>query len=139
MHALEVFYLGNENIQPSMTTATQTVARGTTTTDLTVSPGTLAFGQTLTANASLASPVPADRVAPSGTITITGAGTNCTIALPATSCELVPTVTGLQGFSANYAGDANFVTSLDTAQATVNAATTAIDLSAPAAAYSAKR
>ena len=52
---------------------------------------------------------------PTGTITVSDGTSNCTITLPATSCNLVPTSAGAKSLTATYAGDANFAGSASAA------------------------
>jgi len=59
--------------------------------------------------------------APTGTISITGADTPCTITLPATSCNVVFSTAGTKTISAVYSGDSLHASSNATATHTVSA------------------
>ena len=45
---------------------------------------------------------------PTGTLVVSDGAANCTITLPATSCNLTPTTIGTKTLIATYSGDANF-------------------------------
>src|SRR5260221_3538842 len=51
---------------------------------------------------------------PTGTVAITGADTNCTITLPATSCTVIFNSGGSKLLSASYGGDTAYLPSSDT-------------------------
>ena len=116
VHQIEVSYIGNGNIMPSTIATTQTVTPGATTTDVLLSRGAIVLGQSVTVTAALATAVPALIATPSGTLAVgDGAGANCLITLPATSCELTPGSIGMRTVTASYAGDGNFAPTSDTA------------------------
>lgn len=93
------------NLQPTITTIT------THTPDPSIPNQSVAVTVTVTGGST----------APTGTISITGANTNCTITLPATSCNVIFSAAGTKTLSAVYNGDSTHATSNTTATHTVNA------------------
>jgi hypothetical protein len=95
--------LGNKtlDVNPAATT--------TTITGHDPSPSTLSSPVTVTVAVSAVAP---GAGAPTGTVLVSdGAGDTCTITLPATTCDLVPTTIGNKTLTAAYSGDANFAPS----------------------------
>jgi hypothetical protein len=112
-------YIGNANSNPSTSAAAaHTVVLQTTTTTITAhTPDPSTMGQSVTVTAT----VTGGSTAPTGTISITGAETPCTITLPATSCNVVFSSYGTKTLSAVYNGDATHASSNTTATHTVSA------------------
>ncbi len=88
--------------------AQQVLAANTALNGLSIAPSPSIAGQTVTASAILGVEAPGAG-SPTGSITVSAsASENCTIALPATSCQLTLTQVGVRSISFNYLGNANF-------------------------------
>jgi hypothetical protein len=100
----------NASFTGSCDTETHTVAKASTTiATITPSPETPGSGQMLSVGVVLNVVAPGAGT-PTGTITVsTNAGENCTITLPASSCQLQLGGPGNRVVTASYAGDANFL------------------------------
>jgi MBG domain (YGX type)/Bacterial Ig-like domain (group 3) len=119
------------NYTAQSTNADVTVGMGTTSVAITLPPSA-AVGHPMSVGAAVTASGP---TMPTGTIMISdGAGDQCTISLPATSCSLIPSRSGSQIVTATYSGDSNFVAS--TNAATVNVAVIAAVAPSPAPASS---
>jgi hypothetical protein len=126
-HTITAVYAGDTNFSTSTSPSfAQTVNKANTTTTISAdTPDPSVYGQsyTVTANVSV---TPPGSSTPTGTITVTDGTSNCTITLPATSCNLPSTLPGTKTLTATYNGDANFNASPASAGAphTVNKADT---------------
>ncbi|GAB4200019.1 MAG: hypothetical protein Tsb002_35960 [Wenzhouxiangellaceae bacterium] len=101
---LTAAYSGDVNNLASSDTQAHQVVRAVTTTAIdSIVPSPSRVGDSYTVSASVSSPITV-----SGDIVVDdGAGANCTITLPATSCALTSTVVGPKTITAAYAGDVN--------------------------------
>ena len=98
----------NYNASPASTGAGHQVNKaGTTTTITDDTPDPSVFGQNYAVTASVAANAPGSGT-PTGTITVTDGTNNCTITLPATSCNLPGTSVGAKTLTATYNGDASY-------------------------------
>jgi hypothetical protein len=107
---------------------------GATTTTITAdTPDPSTPGQAVAVNVNVT--VAGGATAPTGTVAITGADTNCTITLASGSgtCNAIFTTAGAKTLTATYSGDATHAASTGTASHTVNqgASTTTITSDAP--------
>jgi len=122
-------YTGDANHNPGSSSVSHIVTKASTTTTITAdSPDPSA------ANAQVAVTVSVTSAwgTPTGTISITGADTNCTITLPAGSCNVTFTSIGSKTLTATYNGDAEHNTSNDTAShAVINANDTTSTICTP--------
>lgn len=95
-------YSGDADQDPSSTSVGHSVSLWPTVTTITAdNPDPSSTGQTVTVSVS----VTGGATAPTGTVAITGADTNCTITLPAASCNVVFNSTGTKTLIATYSGD----------------------------------
>jgi Flp pilus assembly protein TadG len=95
-------YSGDADQNPSSTSVGHSVSLWPTVTVITAdNPDPSSTGQTVTVSVS----VTGGATAPTGTVAITGADTNCTITLPAASCDVVFNSTGTKTLIATYSGD----------------------------------
>ncbi|MFT3743531.1 MAG: Ig-like domain repeat protein [Pyrinomonadaceae bacterium] len=101
-------YGGDSSFNGSTNTAGHAVNKADTTTTITAdTPDPSVIGQNYAVTASVIAAAPGSGT-PTGTITVTDGTNNCTITLPATSCNLPSTSTGAKTLSATYNSDANF-------------------------------
>jgi hypothetical protein len=101
-------YNGDANFNTSSNTAGHLVNKANTTTTINAdTPDPSVFGQNYAVTASVAANSPGGGT-PTGTITVTDGTNNCTITLPATSCDLPSTSVGPKTLTATYNGDANY-------------------------------
>jgi uncharacterized repeat protein (TIGR01451 family) len=131
-HSLSVVYSGDGTYKAGTGTLTQTVNKAATTVSIgSDNPDASVIGQQVSVGATVAVTAPGGGT-PTGTITVSGTGTsgNCTITLPATSCNLTFTSTGAQTISATYNGDASYSSSSTGSPTdhTVNKADTAVSI-----------
>jgi len=118
-HSITASYAGNGNFSASASAAlAQTVNKvSTSTTISSISPNPVVVGQPVTVSFNVAVVAPGIGV-PTGTVTVSdGAGATCTAALPATTCSLTSSTTGLHTLTATYSGDGNFAGSSGTSSA----------------------
>ncbi|HQR10700.1 MAG TPA: Ig-like domain repeat protein [Casimicrobiaceae bacterium] len=111
-HAIKATYSGNVNYNGSSATITQVVTNAATTTAITShspSPSLLGGAVLVTASVTV---TPPGTGTPTGTVTISDGTANCTITLPATSCNLTPLSTGGKTLTASYGGSASFAASV---------------------------
>ena len=134
---LKATYSGDTNYATSLDTESHTVNQGTsTTTIVTELPDPSTPGQPVAVSVT----VIGAGVTPTGTVTISGADTNCTITLVSGSgsCNVVFNTTGIKSITATYNGDMNYVGSSATAAHTVipgpSTTTITADLPDPSAA-----
>jgi hypothetical protein len=109
-HSITAIYGGGGNFLGSVsTTLVEIVSRANTTTTITsISPNPVIVGQPVKVSFSVTVNPPGGGT-PSGTATVTdGAGANCAVTLPATSCSLTSATVGTKTLTATYSGDANF-------------------------------
>ncbi len=98
----------NFNASPVSTSISHTVNKASTTAQITAdTPDPSVFGQNYAVSASVAVNSPGAGT-PGGTITVSDGTNNCTITLPATSCNLPGNAVGLRTLTAVYNGDLNF-------------------------------
>ncbi|HQU82791.1 MAG TPA: Ig-like domain-containing protein, partial [Pyrinomonadaceae bacterium] len=106
---LTATYNGDSNYNPSPVSASiqHNVLKADTSVSVSSLVPTTVFGQNyaVTANVSVDSP---GSGTPTGTITVTDGTNNCTINLPATSCNLPSNYIGSRNISATYNGDLNY-------------------------------
>ncbi len=124
---LKASYSGDSNYAPSSGTASQMVVKGSTTTFITSdNPDPSIPTQPVLVKVS----VFGGGVAPTGTVTISGADINCTLTLSgaAGSCSVVFNTIGPKTLTATYSGDSNYLgsTSVPEAHIVANASTTTI-------------
>ncbi len=101
-------YNGDANFNTSSNTAGHQVNKASTTVAITADtpdPSVIGQNYAVTASVSVSSP---GAGTPTGTITVSDGTNNCTITLPATSCNLPSTSVGAKTLTATYNGDANF-------------------------------
>jgi hypothetical protein len=121
-------YIGDGNYAPSSGTTSHVVNKGSTTTTITAdTPDPSAPTQAFTVSVN----VIGAGATPTGTVDITGADINCTITLSGGngSCGTVVfnTIGAVKVLTANYNGDGNYLSSMDTENhAVFNASTTII-------------
>jgi len=111
--AITATYSGDGYYESSSDTASHTVSKGSTTTTITAdTPDPSAPGQTVAVSVS----VSGAGTAPTGTVAITGANSNCTITLSGGigSCNVVFNTAGTETLTATYNGDTNYLGSLGT-------------------------
>jgi len=121
--AITATYSGDAYYESSSDTASHTVTKGITTTTITAdTPDPSAPGQTVAVSVT----VWGAGTAPTGTVAITGAHTNCSITLSGGigSCNVVFNTAGTETLTATYNGDANYLGSLGTASHSVKYGTT---------------
>ncbi|SFN27482.1 Ig-like domain-containing protein [Dokdonella immobilis] len=124
-------YAGDINNTPSSATAAYSIGQAPSVTTITgiVPAGSSVVGQPYTVSVSVSG-----FGTPVGTVMVDdGAGANCTIALPASSCALTSTVAGARTLTASYSGDTDNLPSSGTAAYTIDRApsTTSITSVAP--------
>jgi Flp pilus assembly protein TadG len=108
-------YSGDADQDPSSTSVGHSVSLWPTLTTITAdNPDPSSTGQAVTVSVS----VTGGATAPTGTVAITGADTNCTITLPATSCDVVFNSTGTKTLIATYSGDSQHTPSDNSANPT---------------------
>jgi fibronectin-binding autotransporter adhesin len=111
-------------------TGTITVNQGTTTTTITSdSPDPSGVGQVVAVNFTVVPNLPSTGT-PTGNVVITvndASGDTCTGTVAAGTCNLTLTTTGSKTLTATYAGDSNFITSMDTEPHDVSNAPNAVD------------
>ncbi len=108
VHNLSASYGGNATYAGSNGIDTHTVNKANTTLAISDSPDPSIQGNTVTITASLAVVSPGAGT-PTGSITVTATNSSgCSITLPATTCPLTFSATGLQTINASYSGDGNF-------------------------------
>jgi hypothetical protein len=115
-HSITASYASNGNFSASASAAlAQAVNKASTSTSISsISPNPVVAGQPVTVSFNVAVVAPGIGV-PTGTVTVRdGAGATCTAALPATTCSLTSTTTGLHTLTATYSGDGNFAGSSGT-------------------------
>jgi hypothetical protein len=115
-HSITASYASNGNFSASASAAlAQAVNKASTSTSISsISPNPVVAGQPVTVSFNVAVVAPGIGV-PTGTVTVSdGAGATCTAALPATTCSLTSTTTGLHTLTATYSGDGNFAGSSGT-------------------------
>lgn len=118
VRSISAAYSGDGTHNSSSGTATHTVnLHPTTTTITTHTPDPSTPNQSVAVTVT----VTGGSTAPTGTISITGANTNCTITLPATTCNVIFSAAGTKTLSAVYNGDSTHATSNSTATHIVNA------------------
>jgi hypothetical protein len=126
-HTVVANYLGTTNFQTSNGSiggGGQSVNQAATTTTITqIMPGTSQAGSPITVNFTVVASGPGSGT-PTGNVTIgyVGGPETCTVAVSVGNCDITPSV-GVPGditVTADYAGDANFLTSTDTESHTVN-------------------
>jgi hypothetical protein len=134
-HSMTAIYSGDANTNGSVSAvALQTVNRAATTTTLSP-PSAITLGATLSIAATVSANPPGTGT-PTGTLVISdggsGAGDQCTIVLPATSCSLTPSSAGSKTLTAAYSPDAaasvSFASSSATGSLTVNPAASSMQL-----------
>jgi hypothetical protein len=114
-------YAGNATLNASSATSTATVnlAQTIVTLDL---PPTLEVGTPVTASIGVGVLAPGAGT-PSGVITVSASATEqCTVTLPATSCQLTLSATGNRTISASFPGTATLAASTTKVNRTVVAA-----------------
>ncbi len=129
---LTATYNGDANYTASSGTASHTVApaKAASSTAITAdTPDPSVPGQAVVVNVTVSG---AGLPAPSGTVDITGANTNCSILLAAGtgSCSVVFNTTGTKSLIATYNGDGNFGSSTGSAIHTVVKGSTTINITA---------
>jgi hypothetical protein len=120
-------YTGENGFAGSSDTAAQSIVQAVSTTTITslLPAGSQTVGQPYTVNVLVSGFMPSGLVAVSD-----GAGANCNVVLPASSCDLSSTVAGPKTISASYAGDANNSASADSAPYTIDRAASSTSISA---------
>ena len=130
-HTLSASYSGSATYRASSDSEAQTVNKASTATTIgSDTPDPSVVGQTVAVGVSVAIVAPGAGT-PSGTVTVTGTHSNgnCTITLPATSCNLTFIAAGSQTINATYNGDANFSSSsAGSVSHTVNKAGTTLSI-----------
>ena len=114
-------FAGGDGFAASSGSRSLTVDRAATSTTISsVSPNNAVIGQPVTVNVAVSVQAPGGG-SPGASVTVSGgsAGGACTIVLPATSCQISFTSTGLRFLTATYSGDANYQGSTS-AQASVS-------------------
>lgn len=120
-HAISAAYSGDANTAPANAALTQTIAVAATTLTLSANPTPPVWTQPVTITVTAAA-APPGAGAPTGTITVGDGAETCTIALPATSCTLTPSVHGNVVLTASYPGDGNFAAATQSATLDVETA-----------------
>jgi large repetitive protein len=119
---LAAAYGGDGNYLPSSDTESHTVSKGGSTTSITSdTPDPSTPGQSVPVSVS----VSGAGVAPTGTVVVSGADSNCTISLSggSGSCNVTFSVVGSKVLTATYSGDVNYNLSSDTDNHVVTTAT----------------
>ena len=130
-HSITASYNGNTNFAASSSTAlTQTVNKFSTSTALTLSPNTTAFGQPVTITAGVTS----SAGVPAGTVTFydgaTALGTGSVNSSGQATLSTSSLTAGSHSITASYAGNSNFASSTSAALTqTVNKANTTTAIS----------
>jgi hypothetical protein len=98
----------NFNASPASTSIPHTVNKANTAAAVTAdTPDPSVFGQTYAVSANVTVNSPGSGT-PTGSVTVSDGANNCTITLPATSCNLPSDAVGAKTLTAVYNGDANF-------------------------------
>jgi hypothetical protein len=117
-HPITAFYSGDSAFNPSNNSAApflQTVNKANTTTTITSdAPDPSLVGQTVTVSFAVAVNAPGSGP-PTGLVTVSAAGKNCTNTIAAGSCNVILNNPGHINLTATYAGDGNFNGSSGTA------------------------
>ena len=130
---LTATYSGDANYAGSSDTESHTVSTGTASTTTTITgdvPDSSTPGQSVVVGVT----VSGTGAAPTGTVAISGADTNCTITLASGSgsCNVVFNTTGAKTLTAAYSGDVNYASSSDTESHTVSQGPTTTTITADA-------
>jgi hypothetical protein len=126
---LTATYAGDVNYLGSSANAGHTVISNSTTTVIATVPNPSTVGQAVTVNVTVSG---AGLPTPTGSVTITGADTNCTIPFlvgGSGSCSVVFNTVGVKTLTTTYSGDANYASSSSTANHTVNKGSTTMTIS----------
>lgn len=104
-------FAASSGFNGSSGTRSLTVSRANTATSITgTSPASAIVGQPVTVNVAVTVQAPGSG-SPGASVSVSSGtpGEACTIVLPATSCQISFTSTGLRFLTATYAGDANYL------------------------------
>jgi hypothetical protein len=113
-HSLSADYAGDSAYQSSQGLLSLEVSSMiATTTTLSTTPNPSQIGANVTATVSVTPAMGGGT--PTGAVSVSGGGQNCTITLPAVSCVLAFTTRGSKALTATYSGNGSFATSSGTA------------------------
>jgi len=126
---LTATYAGNANYLASSATHTQTINKAATTLSITAhSPNPSYPGQAVAVTVSLSVTAPGVGT-PSGAVTVSDGSSSCSIALPATGCNITFSTVGTRTLTATYPGDNGFAASTSAGVSQTVQTVTGLDLS----------